>query len=142
MFCPLLAINRWAVTGTPIQRSLDDLQPLLQFVGFDIATEATTWNALVHDFLNNHKSYEAQDGCKLIKVLQKCMWRTCKLQVSDELQIPPQEEVVHYIQFDNLEKLFYKEQHADCEANFLANVHKYTRRMSTISPKAMKIVRI
>lgn len=68
------------------------------------------------------------------------MWRTCKTQIASELEIPPQREVIHRIQFDNLEKLFYNEQHEECRSKFLENVLKYSK-ISTISPQVMNMVR-
>lgn len=136
IFC-ISAINRWAVTGTPMQKSLNDLRTLLQFVGFDDACEnSIIWRNIVNDFVNN-----TDEICPvLIKILQKCMWRTCKSQVASELDIPPQQEIVHRIQFDNLEKLFYNEQHDECQSKFRENVIKFSRKMTTITPHAMNIV--
>ncbi|XP_005186458.2 E3 ubiquitin-protein ligase SHPRH [Musca domestica] len=136
----LPAINHWAVTGTPIQKSLNDLQPLLDFVGFDSVTEPNTWNYLVNNFVLEHEKHTDDKTLELVKILQKCMWRTWKSLISDELQIPPQHQQVHRIQFDNLEKFFYNEQHDECRTMFMGNVHKYTSRMSTISPQIMKII--
>lgn len=146
----ILAINRWAVTGTPIQKSLNDLQPLMHFIGFEAVSEPYIWQQIVNNFVY-HQEQNSQSTNKdndnpykpfMIKVLQKCMWRTCKSQISSELKIPPQEEQVHRIQFDNMEKLFYNEQHDECRSKFLENVHKYSQRMTTISPQVMNIVRM
>lgn len=145
----MLAINRWAVTGTPIQKSLNDLQPLMHFIGFEAVSEPYFWQQIVNDFIchqeqNSQTANENHNTLQpfMIKVLQKCMWRTCKSQISSELKIPPQEEKIHHIQFDNMEKLFYNEQHSECRSKFLENVHKYSKRMTTISPQVMNFVRM
>ncbi|CAD7012159.1 unnamed protein product [Ceratitis capitata] len=142
----LPAVNRWAVTGTPIQRSIDDLCGLLKFIGFDEPiTPLSSWRALTDDFIiRQNDSFAADDtNLTLVDVLQRCMWRTCKTMVDAELRIPPQTEQVHRIRLSNLEKLFYSEQHALCESRFEHVLQKHLGSdevILKISPKIMKII--
>uniref|UniRef100_A0A0A1XCW3 E3 ubiquitin-protein ligase SHPRH n=1 Tax=Zeugodacus cucurbitae TaxID=28588 RepID=A0A0A1XCW3_ZEUCU len=142
----LPAINRWAVTGTPIHRSIDDLRGLLEFIGFnEPLTPTSAWKTLIDDFVmrQNAAGECVQAELTLVDVLQRCMWRTCKSKVDAELQIPPQTEQVHRIRLSNLEKLFYNEQHALCESSFQHVLHKHlgsAEGILKISPKIMKII--
>ncbi|XP_037950755.1 E3 ubiquitin-protein ligase SHPRH-like [Teleopsis dalmanni] len=135
----LPAINRWAVSGTPIQRSIDDICSLLQFIGFkELCEPVDIWNNLVHNFVISFE--ESEKVLELVKVLQLCMWRTCKSNVENEINIPEQTETIHRIDLDNLEKLFYTEQHSECKNNFDHNVYKYINSNAcvlTISPQIL-----
>lgn len=137
----LPAINRWAVTGTPIQRTIDDLVPLLHFIGYHEACQPRdAWQTVSNSFLLNHNT------APLLELLQHCMWRTCKSQVEEELGIPPQTEEIHRLELSNLESLYYREEHANCTEQFLAAVAKHAKynpdtnssSLSSISPKLLK----
>lgn len=45
---------------------------------------------------------------------KEIMWRSSKLHVADELQLPPQEECVSWLTFSPIEKHFYQSQHETC----------------------------
>nr|XP_015905022.3 E3 ubiquitin-protein ligase SHPRH [Parasteatoda tepidariorum] len=98
----LHSINRWCITGTPIQKSFQDLYGLLLFLGYDPFNEKIWWQELLwKPFMN---------GCSdtLKAVLNQVLWRTKKTQVMEQIGIPPVETVVHNLQFSIVEKIFYE----------------------------------
>uniref|UniRef100_A0A2P2MDD1 SNF2 N-terminal domain-containing protein n=1 Tax=Rhizophora mucronata TaxID=61149 RepID=A0A2P2MDD1_RHIMU len=48
------------------------------------------------------------------KFFKEIMWRSSKLHVADELQLPPQEERVSWLTFSAIEEHFYQRQHETC----------------------------
>jgi E3 ubiquitin-protein ligase SHPRH len=48
------------------------------------------------------------------KFFRKIMWRSSKIHVSSELQLPPQEECFSWLIFSSIEEYFYMKQHATC----------------------------
>lgn len=42
------------------------------------------------------------------------MWRSSKVHVADELQLPPQEECVSWLYLSPIEEHFYQRQHDTC----------------------------
>lgn len=73
----LSTVHRWVVTGTPIQKSIDDLYGLVYFLGCSPYDEREKWISLISEF--NHNA----NVKPIVSVLQKIMWRTCK---SKEIQ--------------------------------------------------------
>ncbi|XP_043697117.1 E3 ubiquitin-protein ligase SHPRH-like [Telopea speciosissima] len=59
------------------------------------------------------------------------MWRSSKVHVADELQLPPQEECLSWLSFSAIEAHFYERQHETCVScarevieNFKDDIHK------------------
>lgn len=50
------------------------------------------------------------------KFFKKIMWRSSKVLVADELQLPPQEEHVSWLFFSPIEAHFYQRQHETCSS--------------------------
>uniref|UniRef100_A0A336MKX4 CSON001404 protein n=1 Tax=Culicoides sonorensis TaxID=179676 RepID=A0A336MKX4_CULSO len=131
----LPAINRWAVTGTPIERDISTLYGLVYFLGYDPFTSSNVWKHYVELYLSGN-------FVPLIRILQKVMWRTCKIDVLDEIGIPPQSEVVHYVQMSDLQVFFYRSEHAKFKQIFNEKAVKVLKYMtsSRISAQTMKIL--
>ncbi|KAH8318472.1 hypothetical protein KR067_003286 [Drosophila pandora] len=133
----LPAINRWAVTGT-----IDDLPPLLEFVGRTEATQPPdAWKTVHKAFQLNYQTDP------LLDLLQHSLWRTCKSKVEHELGIPPQMEVVHRLELSNVEALYYREEHFKCHEQFLTAVSKHTCHnpdngycLASISPQLLRVI--
>lgn len=131
----LSAVHRWAITGTPIQESIDDLHVLISFLGCSI--EHQQWDYVKNEFQrkNNFKP--------ILAVLEPIMWRTCKSKdIMDQIDIPKQTEVVHFIQMTDLEGYHYKTVHQQCWDEFRIRSEKYgaNRQLATLDSASLNIV--
>jgi len=116
----IAAVNRWAVTGTPISRGLEDLHGLFDFLGI----EHIAWYATVQRPIESGAYDEYERALtRLIKLLKPglggIMWRSSKKDVAHELRLPAQTACHNKLRFSNIEKHFYDRQHQTCctEAN-------------------------
>lgn len=55
------------------------------------------------------------------KFFKQIMWRSSKVHVADELQLPAQEECTSWLTFSPVEEHFYQRQHETC-ASFAREV--------------------
>ncbi|KAJ4904003.1 zinc ion binding [Raphanus sativus] len=103
--------HRWCITGTPIQRKLDDLYGLLRFLKANPFDVSRWWIEVIRD------PYERRDAKAMEfthNFFKQVMWRSSKIHVADELQLPPQEECVSWLKFSAIEEHFYSRQHETC----------------------------
>ncbi|GFU38399.1 e3 ubiquitin-protein ligase SHPRH [Nephila pilipes] len=119
MALQLKCINRWCVTGTPIQKSVEDLFGLLLFLGYDPYHEKVWWKELLW------KSFACGETEKLAFVLNDIMWRTPKNHVLNQIGIPDQKIVVHEMWLSQIEKVFYEHLRSKCRNDFMENIRKY-----------------
>ncbi|PIN24826.1 DEAD box-containing helicase-like transcription factor/DNA repair protein [Handroanthus impetiginosus] len=107
----LHAKHRWCITGTPIQRKLDDLYGLLRFLQSSPFDVFRWWT----DVISN--PYERGDAGAMAfthNFFKQLMWRSSKAHVWDELQLPPQEECLSWLSLSPIEDHFYQRQHETC----------------------------
>ncbi|XP_055611063.1 E3 ubiquitin-protein ligase SHPRH [Uranotaenia lowii] len=119
----LPAVHRWTVTGTPIEKSMDNLYGLVHFLDYAPYNDYHIWKQLTDRYsLGNYQP--------LLTAMNRIMWRTCKSAVLDQLGIPPQTEVVHFITMSDLQNFFYRMEHAKCAVAFREKAIKLGRELS------------
>lgn len=131
----LTTTHRWAITGTPIDKSVNDLCGLFRFLGFE-KNRDLRWA---------YERYTSGESDELIEELWPIMWRTCKTQdILDEIDIPKQTEIVHFITPSDLELYFYNEQFVSCFQAFQEKADMLAaqqQRLSDLNPHVLKLVR-
>ncbi|KAI3367521.1 hypothetical protein L3Q82_026377 [Scortum barcoo] len=114
----LASVNRWCVSGTPVQRGLEDLYGLVLFLGVDPYWVKHWWDQLLY------RPYRHGNTEPLYCVIAQLLWRSAKKDVIDQIQIPPQTEEVHWLHFSPVEGHFYHRQHEVCSQDALVKLRK------------------
>ncbi|KFQ22507.1 E3 ubiquitin-protein ligase SHPRH, partial [Mesitornis unicolor] len=130
----LSGINRWCVSGTPVQRGLEDLYGLVLFLGVDPYWVKHWWDQLLY------QPYCRKNPRPLYSLIAKIMWRSAKKDVLDQIQIPPQTENVHWLHFSPVERHFYHRQHEVCCQDALAKLRKisdWTLKLSSLDRRTV-----
>lgn len=137
----LPTIHRWAITGTPIDKSINDLFGLFCFLNLVPYNYAPTFRSV-------HQNFTSGENDELIAILWRVMWRTCKsMDILNEIAIPKQTEIVHFITPSDLELYFYNEQFLSCYQAFQEKANKLAAQqekqlLSSLSPHVLKLVRM
>ncbi|NXX77199.1 SHPRH ligase, partial [Urocolius indicus] len=130
----LSGVNRWCVSGTPVQRGLEDLYGLVVFLGVDPYWVKHWWVQLLY------RPYCRKNPHPLYSLIAKIMWRSAKKDVIDQIQIPPQTENVHWLHFSPVERHFYHRQHEVCCQDALAKLRKisdWTLKLSSLDRRTV-----
>ncbi|KAK5173628.1 uncharacterized protein LTR77_002309 [Saxophila tyrrhenica] len=95
----LLSVHRWAVSGTPLRKDVQDLHGLLIFLGLQpLADNTKLWKHLIHSH-----------GHLFRKVFNTIALRHSKIEVGDDIQLPQQKRVVVTIPFSATEQANYND---------------------------------
>ncbi|KAI0211430.1 E3 ubiquitin-protein ligase SHPRH [Lamellibrachia satsuma] len=123
----LSAVNRWCVTGTPIQRDIDDLYGLMLFLGVEPYWIRRWWSRILYEPYRHGK----RDA--LEAVVMKVLWRTAKKDVLDQLSLPAQTEDIHWLTFSPVEEHFYRSQYNDSTDQARKNFRKWKETQTKLS---------
>ncbi|KAF2446161.1 hypothetical protein P171DRAFT_430373 [Karstenula rhodostoma CBS 690.94] len=99
--CDLDAVSRWAVTGTPIQNSLNDLAALLKFIRAFPYDEPKHFD---RDISRLWKSGEDEEAVKRLKRVAKCL---VLRRAKHTIDLPPRHDQLCVVEFSPAEKALY-----------------------------------
>ncbi|XP_076076399.1 E3 ubiquitin-protein ligase SHPRH-like isoform X3 [Mytilus galloprovincialis] len=123
----LTAVNRWCVTGTPIQRSVEDLYGLFLFLGIDPFWVKQWFETILFKPLCHGVTKPLYDTVSSI------LWRTAKKDVIEQINIPEQTEHVHWLTFSPVEDHFYRRQYHDCVRDCMKKLSKWADNSTKLS---------
>lgn len=132
----LTSVHRWAITGTPIEKSLNDLRGLMMYLNCNPYQSPGYWrnDGLDDDFICGRNN-------KLIEILRRIMWRTCKTEdILNQVKIPNQTELVYYVKMSDLEAYFYAHEFRECYREMQYKIDNLRRRgeyKKYLSPHAL-----
>lgn len=130
----LTALNRWCVTGTPIQKNIDDLYGLFLFLEVDPYWVQEWWNKLLYKpYLHGIKE-------PLFKAIASVLWRTAKKDVLNQINIPCQTERIDLLSFIPVEEHFYRRQYGECSKDAMKQLSKYRGNTTKLSDIDRKIL--
>ncbi|XP_064122069.1 E3 ubiquitin-protein ligase SHPRH-like [Macrobrachium nipponense] len=123
----LAATNRWCVTGTPIQKSINDLQGLLMFLGVDPYWVPQWWQRCLFDPYCFGVKEPMHD------LVSQYVWRNAKIDVIHQIDIPQQNEEVHWLNFTRVEEHFYQRLHTECSYDARQKLKNFTNPQTKLS---------
>ena len=133
MAMKLSAVNRWCVTGTPVGKSINDLHGLLVFLQIDPYWAERWWRLCIFEPFCKGLSKP------LLDLLCKVLWRTCKRDVLDQIDIPDQREETHWLGFSPVEEHYYRQQHIEVSSSMITSLRRYdgSTKLSEMDKKTL-----
>ncbi|KAK3688872.1 SNF2 family N-terminal domain-containing protein [Podospora appendiculata] len=101
----LEAHHRWCLTGTPIQNSIEDLGSLVQFL------RVTPFNnpaSFTNTFVLPIQREDPKGWMRLTSLIKAISLRRTKESEAQNLQLPPRDEILKYVDLDDREKAIYR----------------------------------
>jgi len=131
-------VHRWCLTGTPIQKGLDDLYGLIQFLDIQPYTDKFWWTkAIVEKYLAG--DVKTRNHFHLI--LESIMLRNAKIDIMDELSLPVQHDKdTKLLRFSMVESHYYTQKAQECALESRKLFQKYFARSSISSLDISKIL--
>ena len=114
MACLVPGVHRWAVTGTPVSRGVEDLQGLFAFLRAPSPLTDRAWFRRVVE-APFEKGHAPSVQRALLDVLRRVMWRNTRADVADELRLPPQGQTLTSLRPSGIEAHWYRKQREVCE---------------------------
>ncbi|XP_066229138.1 E3 ubiquitin-protein ligase SHPRH isoform X1 [Saccopteryx leptura] len=130
-------INRWCISGTPVQRGLEDLFGLVVFLGVEPFCVKHWWVRLLYH------PYCKKNPQPLYSFIAKILWRSAKKDVIDQIQIPPQTEETHWLHFSPVERHFYHRQHEVCCQDVVVKLRKipdWSMKLSSLDRRTVNSI--
>lgn len=112
----LPAVHRWCVSGTPMTSSVTDLFGLWQFMAAHPFDVEPLWRAAVENGLRRDPETRAR---VLRSVFRPMMWRTNKVDVVDEVALPPLQIESCMLNFSGIEREYYTRELTKVEAELV-----------------------
>lgn len=119
----LNAVHRWAITGTPISKNVTDIYALINYLEMEPYSEKRCWDYLLY------KPYLDGNFEPMFHFLSTIMWRTCKIDVLDQISIPNLKTETHWLEFTEIEKYFYNCEYDIRYCDFLRKLKNYNQEM-------------
>ena len=133
MAMKLSAVNRWCVTGTPVGKSVNDLHGLLVFLQIDPYWAERWWKLCIFEpFCHGTTD-------PLLQLLCRVLWRTCKRDVLDQIDIPDQREETHWLGFSPVEEHYYRQQHIEISRDMITSLRRFESsvKLSSMDRKSL-----
>ncbi|KIM95726.1 hypothetical protein OIDMADRAFT_171182 [Oidiodendron maius Zn] len=104
--CELPAHNRWCLTGTPIQNSLDDFGSLLAFIGVTPFVTREQFKFWISSPILSNRKHSLVTMRKLVRAT--CLRRTkAHPHLRSTLNLPPKTELIDLVELESSERELY-----------------------------------